>query len=123
MGYYVNFRQLLAISKQQTFTLTFMFFGLLPMTAHAEDLCIPGCIINKLNYGVSHQLPTTSGHIKSKQHSFPLRSRSTTKVFLRRNQVQKKSQHHSLLDSASCILLQQEAATYKKLSLLCAPTL
>ena len=42
------------------------------MSAHAEDLCIPGCIINKLNYGVSHQLPATSGHIKSKQHSFTL---------------------------------------------------
>ena len=37
-----------------------------------DDLFIPGCIINKLNYGVSHQFPATSGHIKSKQHSFPL---------------------------------------------------
>ena len=46
------------------------------MTAHAEDLCIPGCIINKFNYGVSNQLPAISGHIKSKQHSFTLNLKS-----------------------------------------------
>ena len=33
-----------------------------------------------------------------------------------------KSKNHLLQDSASCILLQQEAATFKKLSLFCAPT-
>ena len=40
------------------------------------DLPITECIINKLNYRVSHQLPATSGHSKSKQHSFPLNLRN-----------------------------------------------
>ena len=29
-------------------------------------------LINKLNYGILHQLPGTSGHIKSKQQTFTL---------------------------------------------------
>ena len=37
-----------------------------------SDLSIPDCIINKWNYGVSHQLLATSGHSKSKQQSFSL---------------------------------------------------
>ena len=30
------------------------------------------CLENKLNYGILHQLPATSGHIKSKQQTFIL---------------------------------------------------
>ena len=30
------------------------------------------CLVNKLNYGILHQLPATSGHIKSKQQTFTL---------------------------------------------------
>ena len=31
------------------------------------------CLVNKLNYGILHQLPATSGYIKSKQQTFTLR--------------------------------------------------
>ena len=30
------------------------------------------CLVNKLNYGILHQLPANSGHIKSKQQTFTL---------------------------------------------------
>ena len=30
------------------------------------------CLVNKMNYGILHQLPATSGHIKSKQQTFTL---------------------------------------------------
>ena len=30
------------------------------------------CLVNKLNYGILHKLPATSGHIKSKQQTFTL---------------------------------------------------
>ena len=35
-------------------------------------LSVPEYFINKLNYGALHQLPATSGHIKSKQQTFTL---------------------------------------------------
>ena len=53
--------------------LTFMFWIIADDCACGKDLSVPGCIINKMNYGVSRQLPATSGHIKSKQDSFPLK--------------------------------------------------
>ena len=37
-----------------------------------DDLSIQECITNKLNYGVINQLPVTSSHSKSKQHTFLL---------------------------------------------------
>ena len=37
-----------------------------------SDLSARECLINKLNYGVLRQFPTTSGHIKSKQQTFTL---------------------------------------------------
>ena len=43
-------------------------FGLLPMTARSR-----WSLIIKLNYWILNQLPATSDHIKSKQHSLPLR--------------------------------------------------
>ena len=35
-----------------------------------HDLWIRECLINKLNYGVLHQLPATAGHINFKQQTF-----------------------------------------------------
>ena len=37
-----------------------------------SELFVRECLINKLNCGVLHQLPATSGYIKSKQQTFTL---------------------------------------------------
>ena len=57
-----------------------------------DDLCIRQCLITELNHGILHQLPATSGHIKSKQQTFTLI----------RSQFPEKEKHiHELNNSTS----------------------
>ena len=49
-----------------------MFWIIANDCAFLMILSVRECNINKLYYGVLHQLPATSGHIKSKQQTFTL---------------------------------------------------
>ena len=51
---------------------TFMFWIIANDCACLIILSVPEYLINKLNYGVLHQLPATSGRIKSKQQTLTL---------------------------------------------------
>ena len=51
---------------------TFMFWIIANDCACLIILSVPEYIINKLKYGILHQLPAISGHIESKQQTFTL---------------------------------------------------
>ena len=53
---------------------TFIFWIIANNCACLIVFSVPKYLINKLNYGVLHQLPATSGHIKSKQQTFTLKT-------------------------------------------------
>ena len=68
--------------RSATRDIIFMFWIIANDCACLMIYLFRDCLVNKLNYGILHQLPATSGHIKSKQQTFTLKLKHIIIVFV-----------------------------------------